>query len=107
MQIVHCLLDGGARETMKWFGFALLCAVSRELLIENTAPVHVMPVGLALPQFIPVAMRWTFAIYVGEARIQKREGGPHYARFGDCGVRALEARFRHSQPRLLNEQLTG
>ena len=66
MQIVHCVLDRGARETVKWFGFALLYGVTRELLIENTAPVYVMPVGMALPQFIPVAIGWTFAIYVGD-----------------------------------------
>jgi hypothetical protein len=66
LQIVHCVLDRGARAAAKWFGFALLFAVVRELLIENTAPVYRLPTGLALPQFIPVAIGWTFAIYVGE-----------------------------------------
>jgi hypothetical protein len=66
LQVVHCVLDRGAREAVKWFGFAVLYAVVRELLIEHTVPVYRFSAGLAVPPFVAVAVGWTFAIYVGE-----------------------------------------
>jgi hypothetical protein len=66
LQIVHCVMDRGAREAAKWFGFALLYASARELLIEHTVPVYRFSAGTMLPPFVLVAVGWTFAIYVGE-----------------------------------------
>jgi hypothetical protein len=66
LQVVHCVLDRGSREAVKWFGFAILYGLAREILVANTIPLYRFPGGVSSVAVVPVAIGWTFAFYVGD-----------------------------------------
>jgi hypothetical protein len=64
--VTHSVLERGVRQTVQWFGCAVLYGLAREVLVGHTVPVYRFPVEATFQVALLVAIGWSFAFYLGD-----------------------------------------